>query len=226
MDDGVSGTLEKIPVLKAVGIESRKSIEQREAAKAADPIHASSVAQAASAPPVASGTRRSLRLLVCAAAWVNPDEAGRAAPLRLRLFELTTASHFTAAPAVELMADTRPPTWSGEIRDVRDVVIPPGRGVSMGWLSSGDALLGIVGDFRDEASASETRLVLKLDDSAAAAGWIIYARGTALHLFAAEKVESTAATSTADPPPVIPRLNQPGCPPETSPTTAKPHDPE
>lgn len=186
VDDGISGTLEKVPVLKALGVESRRSIEQRMAAKRTPDASAATAAGAATpAAIVAAGAgtgKASVQLLLCAARWVNPDARGRPAPIRVRLMELATASHFTAAPAAELMADGRPAAWASEIRDVRDVVIPPGGGIALGWLTSRDSLLGVIGDFRETADAPETRLVLAMTDQATPMRWTVYARGGTLHL--------------------------------------------
>lgn len=216
VDDGVSGTLEQVPALKALGVESRKSQEQRKAAAAGQGgangagTEAGATAKAGRGKgaaaasgdaglPASTGRKLSLQLLLCAARWVNPGPDDRPAPLRLRLMELTTAEHFSSAGAAELMAETKPAAWAADIRDQRDIVIPPGGAIELGWLTGSDSLLGIVGDFRSDPDAPQSRLLLRLDDRPTA-GWIVYARGGTLNLLPRDDGATPAASPTPPPP--------------------------
>lgn len=193
LDDAVAPVLGQVPVLRAIGIQARAA-----ATSAPAPAPEAPRSPAAGATSGAA-SRQMLRLVLCTAAWINPNARGEAAPVRIRIVELQVAHRFSAMPAAQLFATDRA-ALGADVRDFQDVVVAPGSMLSVGWLASPPGTLGIAADFRDPVDGVPSHVLLPLDGTVPAAEWVLHVQGTALHLLRAPATPATCAT-TAPPSP-------------------------
>jgi type VI secretion system VasD/TssJ family lipoprotein len=196
-DDSISGVLETIPLLRMVGIESRKppntpaiSTDANAGSATAAPTGvkppATPIPQAGVSWPVArseaSGLIPSERLLVLwlgAANWVNPNPMARSAPVRLVIFELQDAIKFQAASATMLLTDAAK-ALGPDVRRQHEVILAPSETVSLAWPFKQSGYLGVLADFRTPPNGpNQDRQVIALNGQGHSA-WRVRVSGNTL----------------------------------------------
>ncbi len=200
LDDAVSPALEQVPVLKMLGVQARPALAAADAAARARGGKAETSGPQAAAP---EGRRQALRLLLCTDAWINPNARGEAAPVRIRIAELASATRFASLPAAQLFATDRA-AMGTEVREVQDYVVPPGAMVGVGWIGSQPGTLGIAADFRAPQQPGTGRVLLPLDEATVATGWTLYVHGTTLHLLRENPATAPAGGAPAPQPAACP----------------------
>lgn len=131
VDDSVSTTLEGIPAMKFLGIESRHS----EAKRLRDQIGEKAGAVV-------------MTLHLQSADWVNPTPMQQPAPVRIWIYELDSIDKFANADTRQLLSD--PARVLGtNLRWVRDIILAPGEEATLRWAANQPGYVGLLADFRE-----------------------------------------------------------------------------
>jgi type VI secretion system VasD/TssJ family lipoprotein len=185
VENGVSSTLEKIPVMKMLGVESRKS-EQDRARKAEEDKAREKRLQEAANTQQEQRTRRTqvvdggeVVLLLQAAEWVNPSSMGAPSPVRVSVFELQQLERFSSADTALLLSD--PAKILGpDLRRTRDVVLAPGEDIAIKWMVRQAGYVGVVADFRILPQASIQNKQIIAFDGKTPSTWRVRLSGNAV----------------------------------------------
>lgn len=186
MEESVTSTLETIPMMQMLGIESRKT--QEEKAMAAASADASAEAEAA-----AEGR---LVLMLQAAQWLNPNALQTSAPVRVWVFELQDVQAFSTADTAALLADPAK-VLGADLRRVRDTILAPGEGVSVQWTTKEPGFVGILADFRTPPQAPLQSRQLIAFDGKTPSTWEVRLSGNTL-LAVANVTQSSRPASRID----------------------------
>lgn len=196
-DDSISGMLETIPLLRMVGIESRKQPDAPAAGNKANAASAKAPQEGGKASSTQApqtgihwpgaqidtlGLVPSERLLVLwlgAANWVNPNAMARSSPVRVVIFELQDAVKFREASASVLLTDASK-ALGPDVRRQHEVILAPGETVSLAWPIRQSGYLGVLADFRTPPDGpKQDRQVIALNGHVHSA-WRVRLSGTTL----------------------------------------------
>lgn len=194
VDDGVSEVLETIPLLRMIGIESRKqsdlsnavsaknSMLSREGAGSKNPAlvqippkierffpgpHIDPVGLIPGEPL--------LELLLEANSFVNPNAMERSSPVRVVILEMQDALKFWDASARTLLSESSK-VPSPDIRRRYEMILAPGEKFSLVWPMRQPGYLGILVDFRAQPNAPrQDRQVIALTGLSP---WHVHLSGT------------------------------------------------
>ena len=185
VDDRISGTLENIPVMKMIGIESRQAQEQREHPSLPEDLNSGAT----------------VTLWLQASAWVNPSPMQSPSPVRVWVYELESIEKFGSANLAQLLVE--PEKALGlDLRRVRDTVLAPDEEISVQWRMNQPGYIGIVADFRQPAASSEQSRQMIAFDGKTASSWQVRLTGNAV--LAVANVTVKRPMTLLDGPPTLP----------------------
>ncbi len=178
-DDSISGVLETIPLLRMVGIESRKppkipavSMPKNGGPPTADdarnnPTFATTGSTQhiwpSSADPLGRIANGQLVLWLQAGSWLNPNEMARPSPVRVVVFELQDPSKFREAATHALLTDAAK-ALGPDVRRVREFILAPKETVFLSLPITQSGYLGVLADFRTPSDdPKRNRPVIALD---------------------------------------------------------------
>jgi type VI secretion system VasD/TssJ family lipoprotein len=186
MEESVTSTLETIPMLKMLGIESRKTQEGKVMVAASADVSAKADAAA----------EVGLVLMLEAAQWLNPNALQTSAPVRVWMFELQDVQAFSTADTAALLADPAK-VLGADLRRVRDTILAPGEGVSVQWTTRGLGFVGILADFQTPPQAPLQSRQLIAFDGKTPSTWEVRLSGNTL-LTVVNVTQSSRPTSRID----------------------------
>jgi type VI secretion system VasD/TssJ family lipoprotein len=178
-DDSISGVLETIPLLRMVGIESRKppnitaaSVPKNAGSPKTDDTRnnpnlattgSTNLISPSSADPLGRIVNGQLELLLHAGSWLNPNEMARSSPVRVIVFELQDPRKFREATNSALLTDVAK-ALGPDVRRVREFILAPNETVSLSWPITQSGYLGVLADFRSPSDdPKKNRPVIALD---------------------------------------------------------------
>jgi type VI secretion system VasD/TssJ family lipoprotein len=146
IDESVSSTLETIPLLKMMGVESRKSQEEQ------------SIIPIKPMPDdiLNQKDKKGVEgvLILNAAKWINLNPLQNPSPVRLLVFELRETDKFLAAES-NILINSPENVLGQTVGRIRQIIIAPGENIPLRWSFNEPGYIGIIADFR---TAPESRM--------------------------------------------------------------------